>query len=171
MLTLSNGEKKGLAWSQAALPVQAADQSHRLVQSTLSTQSHIFILNFLWYLQSVLKICDIFGADPDLWLLDPDPAPDPTPFFSDFKDTYFFLTAFLQAHYFQSSKFISLQNFFVKILVCKIISIRSTPLWEKGRIRIPNSTILVLRIRIRLLTSMQIQIWILSIMVMRYRKL
>ncbi len=29
-----------------------------------------------------------FGADPDphLWLMDPDPTPDPTPFFSAFKD-------------------------------------------------------------------------------------
>jgi hypothetical protein len=37
-----------------------------------------------------------FGADPYLWLTDPGPTPDPTPFFSDFKDakklifSYFF---------------------------------------------------------------------------------
>jgi hypothetical protein len=34
-----------------------------------------------------------FGADPYLWLMYPDPNPDPTPFFSAFKDankSYFF---------------------------------------------------------------------------------
>ncbi len=39
-----------------------------------------------------------FGADqdPHLWLMDPDldPTPDPTPFFSDFKDANFFLHIF-----------------------------------------------------------------------------
>jgi hypothetical protein len=56
-----------------------------------------------------------FGADPDqdpypqirtLWQMDPNPTPDPTPFFSDFKDAkkkkYFFLITYPQAHYFQS---------------------------------------------------------------------
>ncbi len=30
------------------------------------------------------------GADPYLWLMDPDPTPDPTPFFNDFKGVLFF---------------------------------------------------------------------------------
>ncbi len=66
VLTFSNGEKKGLTWSQAALPVQAADQSHRLIQSAWIPQSHIFILNFLWYLQYGTSAADPhhFYADP-----------------------------------------------------------------------------------------------------------
>jgi hypothetical protein len=46
-----------------------------------------------------------FGADPYLWLMYPDPTPDPTPFFCDFKDaknkilsSYFFLITYSQAH-------------------------------------------------------------------------
>ncbi len=49
--------------------------------------------------------------------MDPDPTSDPTPFFSDFKDSkknyfgpYFFLITYPQAHYLQSSKF----NFMLK---------------------------------------------------------
>jgi hypothetical protein len=30
--------------------------------------------------------CGSGSADPHLWLMDPDPTPDPTPFFRDFKD-------------------------------------------------------------------------------------
>ncbi len=43
-----------------------------------------------------------FGTDPDpLWLMESDPALDPTPFYSDFKNAkiYFFLTNYPQAHY------------------------------------------------------------------------
>ncbi len=46
--------------------------------------------------EAVLGIRDILvsgSPDPYLWLMDPDPTPDPTPFFSDFKDAkkkYFF---------------------------------------------------------------------------------
>ncbi len=43
-----------------------------------------------------------FGADPDradpnLWLFDKDPTPDPTPFYSDFKDgeNYYYYFIFL----------------------------------------------------------------------------
>jgi hypothetical protein len=44
---------------------------------------------------------DIFGSEPDA-------TPDPTPFFSDFKDaekncfSYFFLITYPRAHYLQS---------------------------------------------------------------------
>jgi hypothetical protein len=50
-------------------------------------------------------------VDPYLLLMDSDPNPDPTPFFSDFKDakknfsSYFFLRTYPQAHYLQSKKF------------------------------------------------------------------
>jgi hypothetical protein len=45
--------------------------------------------------------------DPYLWLMDPDPTPDPTPFFNDFKDvkkkiSYFFLITYPQVHHLQS---------------------------------------------------------------------
>jgi hypothetical protein len=50
-----------------------------------------------------------FGANSDPRLrTDPDPTPDLTPFFSDFKDakklffSYFFLITYPQAHYLQS---------------------------------------------------------------------
>jgi hypothetical protein len=59
------------------------------------------------------------GFGSALWLMDPDPTPDPTPFFSDLKDEkkkkifpYFFLINYPQAHYLRSKKF----NFFAKIL-------------------------------------------------------
>ncbi len=77
-----------------------------------------------------------FDADPHRWLMDPDPSPDPTPFFSNFKDaknyflSYFFLITYPQAHYLRSWKFNFLQKFCIKILFCKHY------LWEKGRIRI-----------------------------------
>ncbi len=66
-----------------------------------------------------------FGADPDppLWLMDPDPTPDPTPFFSDFKvapkncSPYFFLINYPQAHYLSLHKIFL--KFCVKILFCK----------------------------------------------------
>ncbi len=71
---------------------------------------------------AVLKTCAgdpwHFGADPDPWIRtlpltllltepDRDPTPDPTPFFSDFKDakklifSHFFRKAYLQTHYLQ----------------------------------------------------------------------
>jgi hypothetical protein len=49
-----------------------------------------------------------FFADPDLCLMDPDPTPDPTPFFHDSKDAkkiifvIFFLITYPQAHYLPS---------------------------------------------------------------------
>jgi hypothetical protein len=51
---------------------------------------------------SIIKHRGNFGADPD-----PTPTPDPTTFLSDFEDvkklffSYFFLIAYLRAHYFQ----------------------------------------------------------------------
>ncbi len=45
-----------------------------------------------------------FDADPDLCLMDPDPTPDSTPFFSDFQDAkkLIFFHTYPQAHYIQS---------------------------------------------------------------------
>ncbi len=43
---------------------------------------------------SVIFWCGSGSPDPYLWLIDPDPTPDPTPFFSDFKDVknlFFFI--------------------------------------------------------------------------------
>ncbi len=66
------------------------------------------------------------SPDPYLWLMDPDPTSDPTPFFIDFKDAkkYFFPYFFLfltcpQAHHLQSKKFNFLLKFCVKILFCR----------------------------------------------------
>jgi hypothetical protein len=44
---------------------------------------------------SVTFWCGSGSADRYIWLMDPDPTPDPTPFFNDFKDaknknSYFF---------------------------------------------------------------------------------
>jgi hypothetical protein len=67
--------------------------------------------------------------------MDPDPTPDPTSFFRDFKDAkkcffhIFFLITYPQAHYLQSSKFNFLPNF---------CSTRSTPLFEKDPEPDPN---------------------------------
>ncbi len=59
--------------------------------------------------------------------LDPDPTPDPTYFFIDFKDatkniffSYFFLITCQQAHHLQSKKF----KFFAEILCKKILFCR-----------------------------------------------
>ncbi len=49
--------------------------------------------------------------------------------------SYFFLITYPQAHYLQSKKFNCLQKFCIKFYFACIISVRSTPLWEKGRIR------------------------------------
>jgi hypothetical protein len=56
-----------------------------------------------------------------LWLMDPDPTPDPTPFFIDFEDAkkkfpYFFLITYSQAHRLQSKEFNFLLKFLVKML-------------------------------------------------------
>ncbi len=57
-----------------------------------------------------------FGADPD-------PTPDPTPFFIDFKDakrkSYFFLITCPQAHHLQSKKFNFLLTCSLKMLFCR----------------------------------------------------
>ncbi len=85
-----------------------------------------------------------FGADSDpfLLLMDPDLAPDPNPtfFFSDFNDAkkIFFIFSYTgtypQANYVVLKKF--LLKFWVKIYFASIISVRSTPFGEKGRIQI-----------------------------------
>ncbi len=82
--------------------------------------------------------CGSGSGDPYLWLVDPDPdsTPDQTPFFSNFKDakklifsSFFYITL---RHFIFSLKNLILQALFQ--------SRYSTPLWEKGRIRIPYLT-------------------------------
>jgi hypothetical protein len=64
--------------------------------------------------------------------MDPDPTPDPTNFFIDFKDakkkkfSYFFLITCPQAHRLQTKKFYFLLNFVLKFYFAGIISVRST---------------------------------------------
>ncbi len=87
-------------------------------------------------------IRDIFGADPD-----PDPTPDPTPCFFDIKNakqkffsSYFFYN--LPTGTSSSDKNFNLMlKFCVKIYFVGIISVRSTRLQEKGRIRIRICTV------------------------------
>jgi hypothetical protein len=57
--------------------------------------------------------------------MDPDPTPDQTPFFTDFKDakkmfffSYFFLITCPLAHHFQSKILNFLLKFCIKILFC-----------------------------------------------------
>ncbi len=80
--------------------------------------------NWNQYWGSVRFWCGCGSADPYLWLMDP--APDPTPFFSDLEDAkkiifflIFFLITYPQAHYLESYKLVFCQNFCVKILFCK----------------------------------------------------
>ncbi len=96
-----------------------------------------------WY---VSFWCGSGSSDPYLWLMDPDPDPPlhPTPFFSDFKDANFFHIFFLQLQLTLRHIVFSLTNLIFAKILCShiffasIISVRSTPLWEKGRIRISD---------------------------------
>ncbi len=80
---------------------------------------------------------------PHLWLKDPHPDQDPAPFFSDFKDAKkkiffnFFLVTYPQANYFQS--LLTFAKILSKFYFASINSVRSTPLQDKGRIRIRTS--------------------------------
>jgi hypothetical protein len=69
---------------------------------------------------SVTFCCGSGSVDPYLWLTDPDPTPDPTPFFSNFQD------AKKKKNYF---------IFVVKFYFASIISVRATSSWEKGKIQ------------------------------------
>jgi hypothetical protein len=67
--------------------------------------------------------------------MDPDPIPDPIPFFIGFmnaKNEFFFIIFFLatcpQAHHLQSKKFNFVLNFLLKCYIADIISVRSTHL-------------------------------------------
>ncbi len=74
-----------------------------------------------------------WSADPYIWLTDPDPTPDPTPFFSDFKDAkkIFFLQIFsFNLHITGTLKF----------YFASMISVQLSSLREKGRIRILITT-------------------------------
>jgi hypothetical protein len=72
--------------------------------------------------------------------MDPDPTPDPPPFFTDFKEeknifiNIFFLTTCPQAHHLQCKKYDFLLIFCVKILFCRHyrISVRSITFMRKG---------------------------------------
>ncbi len=62
---------------------------------------------------------------------DPDPTTDPTPFFSDFKDSkkilfHFFLIIYPQAYNLQSKYLYFLVNFVLKFHLASIVSVRST---------------------------------------------
>ncbi len=76
-----------------------------------------------------------FWCGSDFWLMDP----DPTPFFSDFKDAkkfiFFKFFSIIFSFYLPALKI----NFLLKFYFASIISVCSTPLWEKGRIRIRTS--------------------------------
>jgi hypothetical protein len=63
--------------------------------------------------------------------MNPDPTPDPTPFFGDFKDaknSFHIFSYNLKAHYLQSEKFIFWLKFCVKFYFASVISVRSTSL-------------------------------------------
>jgi hypothetical protein len=68
-----------------------------------------------------------------------DADPDLTPFFSDFQDAKkksdFFLILYPQAHYLQSLIYCFKDKVVLKFYFASIISVRSMPFWEKGRIR------------------------------------
>ncbi len=85
------------------------------------------------------------SADPYLWLMDPDPTPDPAPFFSDFKDerklifSTFFPLTHSQAHSLSSVlKTKCLPKFCANILLCKHYFSPLNTFLRKGRIRIPE---------------------------------
>jgi hypothetical protein len=69
--------------------------------------------------------------------MDPDPTPDPTPFFTDYKDTkkkIFFIFCSYNlptGKHLQSKKLNLLLKFCIKILFCGIVIVRSTHLREK----------------------------------------
>ncbi len=71
---------------------------------------------------SVTFWCGSGFADPYLWLMDSDPTPDPTPFFSDLR--------------MQKTKQNSLLKFLLKFYFTSIILVRPTPFLEKGSSRI-----------------------------------
>ncbi len=75
--------------------------------------------------------------------MNPDSTPDPTPFFSYFKEAkkiiafhIFFLITYLHAHDRQSQKLNFLLNFVSKFYFASIISDRLTPLGVRSRIQI-----------------------------------
>ncbi len=65
-------------------------------------------------------------------------GPDPTLCFSDCQDAkiFFYFIFSYNLHYLQSWKFNFVIKFCVKFFLLSIISVRSTPLWQKGMIRI-----------------------------------
>ena len=106
--------KKCYSWPDACctsiqIPGRPSPPSHSPVSTTVSRdlnpglalslqgKKHVSVWSSPWdqCWESVTFWCESGSrsTDPYLWLLDPDPTPDPTPFFSDFKDAkknYFF---------------------------------------------------------------------------------
>ncbi len=93
----------------------------------------IFFVNWILIYKKILWVRSSvgdpwhFGADPDprdpyFWLMDADPTPDPTPFFSDFKNAkknFIFFSYNLPEGTFSLKNLIFLLHFCVKILLCK----------------------------------------------------
>ncbi len=82
---------------------------------------YIFFILLVQRWGSVTFWCGSGSSDPYLWLMDPDPTPDPTPFFIDCQDAKkkksdFFSYNLPQAHHLQSKKIDFLPTFCGKIL-------------------------------------------------------
>ncbi len=79
-----------------------------------------------------------FGADPYHWLKDPDPdpvpTPDPSPFFIDFKIAKIKYNFHIFSYNLPTGTATSVKDFVLKLYFAGTISVRSTHLWEKGRI-------------------------------------
>ena len=113
------------------------------------------------------------SADSYLWPMNPDPTPDPTTFFSDFKDEkkfslHFFLLTYPQYIIFSLKNSNFLLKFCVKILFCQALFQSAQDIYGKreesgsvpltngsgsGSGRPKNMRILRIRIRFRILNT------------------
>jgi hypothetical protein len=111
------------------------------VKFSLVFENYIDLL--LWTKQCCVGDPGHFGAagfsDLYLWQTDPDPTPDPTPFFSHFSQDekkvffhIFFILVTSRNIIFSLRNLIFCENFVLKFYFSSIISVRSTPhLYEK----------------------------------------
>jgi hypothetical protein len=110
----------------------------------------IIFFFFIFFLLTYMQLCRHTIFSLKNYQLDPEPTPDPIPFFSDLKDAknYFFFFIFFLLTYMQPCRhtIFSLKNyqffaknFLIQFYFASIISVRSTLLWEQGRIRIRTS--------------------------------